>query len=140
MKGKNDDLPLEVVPKKEVIKMENEEKKGVNSNIEKSVCDCSNNYKERNKEEEHGKEEKVQKFELEDQKVGPIIQGKVDESSNDDALASSNNKENEEDFNEAWDFGATILHQISQVTLEEVLLDTNLRIPLRLAGHKDDRA
>ncbi|XP_057838889.2 glycosyltransferase family 92 protein RCOM_0530710 [Cryptomeria japonica] len=32
--------------------------------------------------------------------------------------------------------GATILHQTFQVTLEEVLLDTNLRIPLRLSGIK----
>lgn len=104
MKGKNDDLTLEVVPEKEVTEMENEEKKGVNSNIEKFVCDYSNNYKESNKEEEYGKEEKVKKYELEDEKVGPIIQGKFDESSYDDASTSSNNKENEENFSEAWDY------------------------------------
>ncbi|XP_059066528.1 uncharacterized protein LOC131857815 [Cryptomeria japonica] len=101
--GKNDDPPSKVVPEKEVTEMENEEKKGVNSNNEKLVCACSNSQKESNKEEEHGKEEKAQKFESEYQKVGPIIQAKDDESSYDDASASSNNKENEEDFNEAQD-------------------------------------
>ncbi|XP_059068240.1 uncharacterized protein LOC131858808 [Cryptomeria japonica] len=103
MKGKNDDLPLEVVPEKEVTEKENKVKKGVNNNNEKSVCACSNSKKESNKEEEYGNKEKVKKFESEDLKVGPIIQGKVDQFSYDDASTSSNNKENEEDFNEAQD-------------------------------------
>ncbi|XP_059076673.1 uncharacterized protein LOC131050130 [Cryptomeria japonica] len=83
--------------------MENEEKKGLKNNKEKSNCACSNSQKESNKEEENGTEQLVQKPESEDLNVDPIIQGKVDDFSNDDASASSNNKENEEDFNEAQD-------------------------------------
>ncbi|XP_059066162.1 uncharacterized protein LOC131857518 [Cryptomeria japonica] len=69
-----------------------------------------------NKEEEHGKEEKVQKSKSEDQKVGPIIQGKVDESSYDDASTSSNSKENVEDFNEAHDYNISDTEPLLLIT------------------------
>ncbi|XP_059077867.1 uncharacterized protein LOC131876472 [Cryptomeria japonica] len=142
-KGKREDPSVECVPDKKVIELENEGKKDMNSNNEKSICACSNNKIERIKEEEQRIDVNAQKSELEDQKGGPIIQDKVDESSNDDVFASSNTKENGGDFNEVQNYNISDFEPFLLLTkgspkptqcktpsnsLEMVALEGNLRI------------
>lgn len=142
-KGKREDPPAECVPDKEVIELENEDKKDMRSNNEKSVCAFSNNQIESIKEEEQRIEANAQKSDSEVQKGGLVGQDKVEESSNDDASASSNTKANGGDFNEAQDYNISDFEPLLLLTngspklsqcktpsnsLEMVNLEENLRI------------
>ncbi|XP_059077887.1 uncharacterized protein LOC131876486 [Cryptomeria japonica] len=95
------------------------------------------------KEEEQRIEANAQKSDSEDQKGGPVSQDKVEESSNDDASASSNTKVNGGDFNEAQDYNISDFEPLLLLTngspkpsqcktpsnsLEMVALEGNLRI------------